>query len=244
MGNTYQDQKTAADYLAFLASANGKIQQQILFNAIAAALPPAAETVILDAGCGPGWLAGKLKSRYLKIYGCDASEYFINIAKTQNPQAEFFTADVTASLPFLDNFFDIIILNMSAPDIADLPSGLLNLSARLKKGGRLIMAVPNPYCTYPVAEWKRTPADVLLGRKPRLKINGPYLNQKNIVREFEGKKIASNFYTLQDYLDASSRAGLTIHRLTELKSQTDSNQFDLNYQMFRYPLILLLEFKK
>lgn len=243
MENGYQEQKTAQNYIDFLESTNGKIQRAMLLQAIMAALP-AGDVSILDAACGTGWLAAELKPRYPKIYACDSSGPLIAHGKQRYPAVEFSHCDVSAELPYPAGFFDVIILNMAGPDIADLEAAMKNLAAKIKMGGRLIMTIPNPYYTYPVAVWKKTMLDVLLGRKPRLKISDEYKTQKNITREFGDKTIASNFYTLNDYTSAAKESGLNLNNITELKSQTDSGRFDLNYQMFRYPLILLLEFSK
>ena len=250
MENAYQDPKAAQNYIAFLDSPNGKIQRWILQDAILKALPASSDITILDAGCGIGWLADKLISDNHKTYACDSSTALINEGKSRYPKVEFSNAGLQNSLPYPDDFFDCVILNMAASDIADLAAVMKNLSAKLKTNGKLIMTIPNPFYTYPVAVWKRSPLDILLGRKPTLKIVKPYQQYKNIALSFGGDqkrqnvKIISNFYTLGDYQASASSAGFCPAKITELKSQTDSLQFDLNYQMFRYPLMLILEFSK
>lgn len=244
MRNDYQDLKNAQIYTDFLDSANGIIQQKILAESIIKALPASPEALILDAACGNGWLAAQIKPSRPKTYACDSSGTLIAIGKTRFPAVEFSHADLLKELPYPPGFFDAIILNMAAPDISDLIPALKNLAIKLKPGGQLLITVPNPYYTYPAAVWKRTLNDIFLFRKPRLIIDKEYFGPTQITREFNGHKIASNFYSLNDYFSAAASAGLTLHRFTELKSQTDSAEFDLNYQMFRYPLILLMEFKK
>ncbi|HYV33252.1 MAG TPA: hypothetical protein VE973_00175, partial [Candidatus Limnocylindria bacterium] len=94
-------------------------------------------------------------------------------------------------------------------------------------------------------EWKRSLLDVLLGKKPKLKIKTPPVSGQKIQREFgKNVKIDSFFYSLDNYLKAGEDAGLKLNLKQEIKSQTDSSNFDLNYQLYRYPLILLLEFSK
>ncbi len=230
--------------MAFLDSANGRIQQQIIFDAISELFPKTDGTAILDAAGGIGWLAAKLKTGGNRIYACDFSRTLIAAGQRRFPAVEFSHCDLTGPLPYPDGFFDAAILNMAAPDIAELSAALKNLAAKIKMGGRLVMTVPNPYLTYPVAVWKRSIADAILGRKPRLRFNRVYPAKKNIVREFNGKKISSHFYTLDDYLAAARQAGVSLFNMRKLKSQTDSGRFDLSYQMFRYPLILLMEFRK
>ncbi|MDE2311496.1 MAG: class I SAM-dependent methyltransferase [Patescibacteria group bacterium] len=243
MNGAYQDQKIARVYTDFLDSFNGQIQRQILGQAISGALPE-GDLTLLDAACGTGWLAAELKPRFPKTYACDSSSQLIALGRQRYPAVEFSHCDIQISLPYPDGFFDAIILNMAGPDLSDLDAALKNLAAKTKNGGRLILTLPNPYYTYPAAVWKRSPLDFLLRRKPKLLINKNYFGPEQIIREFGGQTIPSHFYSLSAYFMAAKRANLNFNRLAELKSQTDSSRFDLNYQMFRYPLILLLEFYK
>lgn len=250
MSNAYQDPNTALKYLDFLNSLNGQIQQEILLKAVLARLPKTEDPKVLDAACGPGWLAAALKKYYPQAKACDSSEFLIQFARIHHPEIDFKEADVNLPLPYQKNFFNAVILNMVAPDLDDLALAFKNLAALLKPNGHLLVTAPNPPYTYPVAEWKRSGFDVLLGRKPKLKIVRPLKQYLNIQREFnplskEGTiKITSNFYLLEGYLQAAQRAGLALSFKQEIKSDRDSKKFDLNYQLYRYPLLLLLEFKK
>ena len=244
MENDYQDIKNAQNYADFLDSTNGQIQQKILLKAILKSLSPSPESVLLDAACGTGWLAAELKNTFPKTYACDSSKTLIDLAKHRHSAVEFSHADILTQLPYPDGFFDSIILNMAAPDLNNLSLAVKNLTLKLKMGGNLIITAPNPYLTFPVAVWKRSLLDVLLFRKPNIKIFDNHFKSKPISREFNGKKIDSNFYTLTDYFTAATNSCLNLINFIELKSQTDSPRFDLNYQMFRYPLILLMDFKK
>ncbi|MCX6796995.1 MAG: class I SAM-dependent methyltransferase [Candidatus Doudnabacteria bacterium] len=245
MTNAYQDPKIAQFYLDFLNSENGLIQQNFLWEAILPFLSKNENIKILDAACGSGWLTFKLSTLYKNIQGCDISLPLITFAQKQYPRIAFFQADLAAGLPdFEDNFFDSIILNMAAPDLNDLAKAFKNLSEKLKINGNLILTIPNPCYTYPVAEWKKGLMGFLLGRKPKLKIKMPYISQKNIRREFSGQKIVSNFYVLEDYLSTANKNNLQLCGIKEIQSNQDSLKFDLQYQLFRYPLLLLLVFKK
>ncbi len=244
MSNGYQNPKKAQIYEDFLASTNGQIQREILTKALLSALPSSPQTAILDAASGNGWLAADLKNIYDKVYGCDGSAALISSARQRYKAVEFSHCDLCGDLPYPAGFFDAVILNMAAPDIEDLNTAVKNLTGKLKFGGKFLMTIPNPYYSYPVAVWKRSLIDVLLFRKPQLKINRSYFGPKEIQREFNGKKIDSHFYTMSDYLGPAGNAGLGLTKIHELKSQTDGKQFDLNYEMYRFPLILMLEFKK
>ena len=242
---TYQDQNLAQKYLDFLNSQNGQIQQKVLLGAISSRLPKNRELRVLDAACGPGWLSGELKKVYDVVAACDASEFFIQFSQSHYPGINFKFTTLDKPLPYQNNFFDIVILNMAAPDLNNLANVFKNLELVLKPSGKLIMTIPNPEFSYPAAEWKKSLLDVLLGRKPKLITKTPPLSGKKIQREFgKNVKIDSYFYSLADYKKAAQAAGFTLKFEQEIKSATDSQEFNLTYQLYRYPLFLLLEFAK
>ncbi len=245
MLNAYQDANSAIKYLDFLNSPNGQIQQNILWQAISPRLPKNPDSKILDAGCGPGWLACKLREHYPNTEACDSSGLFIKFAKTHCPNILFKETGLLQPLPYPPNNFDVIILNMVAPDLANLDLAIKNIATNLKPGGKLIMTVPNPKYSYPAAVWKRSFLDILLGKKPKLILNTPPPAGQKIQREFSCRNfIPSFYYTLENYQKAARTAALTQTHLEEIKSLSDSKKFDLNYQLYRYPLLLLLEFSK
>jgi SAM-dependent methyltransferase len=241
----FQASETAIKYLEFLSSKNGKIQQEVLLKAILLRLPKNPDITVLDAGCGPGWLAGELKKTFHNIQACDASEFFIQVAKAEQPNIDFKLASLDNPLPYPQESFDWAVMNMVGPDLNNLEAAFKNVTAVLKPGAKLLMTIPNPKYTYPAAEWKRDWYDVLLMRKPKLKIKMPPLPGSQIQREFgQGGLIKSYYYGLDNYLKAAAQAGLRPTDTVEIRSPEDSANFNLTYQLYRYPLLLLLEFQK
>lgn len=244
MRNPYQEAKNAQNYLFFLASKNGQIQQNALWGAILPRLPQNPGAAILDACCGNGWLAGRLiNTGFDNIAGFDDSAILIAEAKKNFPSVEFKIADIKLPLPHKAGCFDAGILNMAAPDIENLPTAMNNLAQAIKTGGSLLLTAPHPEFTFPKAVWKRSLWDFLAGHKPSLRffaVDGT----KTVMREFGKKRIASRYYELADYLSACNKAGFQLCEKAEIRSKTDSAKFNLQYQLFRYPLLLLLLFKK
>ena len=208
MDTPYQDPISAIKYLDFLNSTNGQIQQKVLLNAIRPKLGNNYLQIILDAACGSGWLAGALKKDYKHIEACDASDFLIKFAKVNHPGVNFKTATLNKPLPYEKNVFDVAVLNMAAPDLEDLGGALKNVADVIKSGGSLLMTVPNPIYTYPAAEWKRSWTDVLLGKKPTLRILSLVASGQKVQREFGASgKITSYYYTLPTYIEAAKKAG-------------------------------------
>ncbi len=241
----YEYAKKARQYIEFLNSKNGQIQQHVLGSVIFSMLPKNNNTTIIDAACGSGWLAHKLSKTYKDIKGFDSSTELISFAQKKYPNISFSVEDVTKHLPYKESF-EVVILNMAATDLGDLTSAFKNIASAIKKGGQLIMTIPNPHYTFPVGVWKRSLMDVLLFKKPKLVLNKSlYKTQRNIQREFgNGTTLTSNFYTLEDYISAAQNTGLILTIQKELSSKEDSKEFNLTYQLYRYPLFLLLTFRK
>jgi ubiquinone/menaquinone biosynthesis C-methylase UbiE len=244
MPNAYDNPEAAEAFDQFLASPDGQMQQEILYENILPFLAdPSAR--ILDAACGQGWLAGKLTHQLQNVEAFDSSRELIERAKKNFPGVNFQTADLTTTIPYQDNTFDTVILNMAAHDMSDLAAAFRNLNRVLKKEGTFIMTIANPYYAFPVGVWKRGLIGKILQKLPRLIVR-PYHHfsqQKNQLQNWR-EQLSSYFYPLQEYMNQALAAGFSLEVYRDLQSPTDSSNFNVRYQMHRFPLILLLVFKK
>jgi len=245
MNTSYNHKDGAANYIQFLDSVNGTIQKEVLSHSIIKSLSEDLTITILDAASGPGWLTNDLQKFYQNIRGFDKSPKLISYAKQNYPGILFDTLNILEPLPYQKESFNVVILNMAAIDISNLHTAFTNIFSMLKKNGQFIMTVPNPYYTYPIAAWKRSILDFVLGNKPKLTLINNYKHKKNIERDFgNGIKLASHFYSVEDYISAAKDSGFTLEYIHEIISKEDSKNFDLRYQLYRYPLFLLFSFKK
>ncbi|MBS1532177.1 MAG: class I SAM-dependent methyltransferase [Bacteroidetes bacterium] len=100
--------------------------------------------LILDLGCGNGFLANYLVKQGYDVYGIDASEEGIAIAKQENPE-RFYVQDLsTGKLPAeLQAFqFDTILSTEVIEHLYD-PAGFIDFcKGLLPKGGELIISTP------------------------------------------------------------------------------------------------------
>jgi SAM-dependent methyltransferase len=245
MNNAYQDSPAALKYLDFLNSENGQIQQEVLLRGISGSLPKNPELMILDAGCGSGWLAAALKKNFKNLEACDSSDFLVQFAKVHNLGPNYKIASLDQPLPYQKSFFDVAILNMVGPDLSNLDLAFANISSVLNQSGKLLMTIPNPAFTYPAAEWKRNELDFILRRKPKLVIYTPPSAGQKIKREFgKNSTIDSYYYPLDSYITSAHKAGLELKQNQALPPAAQSQKFNLNYQLSQYPLLQLLEFQK
>lgn len=238
--NQYADKQFAEQYDSYLASKNGKIQKQVLGDAILSSLQATGHKLVLDAACGNGWLTKLLADQGFIVQGCDNSKPLLDEARRLYPNLQFDEADLTQSLPYSENYFNAIVLNMAIIDVPDVDQTLKNLHRVLKPGGTLIMTLPHPDYTYPVAVWKRDIMGWLLGKKPKLILR----TKPTAETKIDTGSFATFWRPLDYYSNSAAACGLALLNKVEIKPKKDSSEFDLNYQLYRYPLLLLLEFKK
>jgi ubiquinone/menaquinone biosynthesis C-methylase UbiE len=241
---TYVNSVVSDAFQKYSFSPDAQIEHALLQEAISKHLPQDKNQPILDAGCGTGWLAQELFKRDYTVSVCDLSPDFISTIKKNNPQIPAITADLSQKLTYPSNYFASIILNMVGHDLKDLPLSLKNLQAITQPQGKLILTIANPYYSYPVGRWKRGIIGRLLFRKPSLKLLPYTFFQKNERLHLWNKTIPSYFYTLPEYIKSTLEAGYSLENFTEITAKNDSPQFDRQYQLYRFPMILLLVFKK
>lgn len=102
----------------------------------------------LDAGCGEGLIIEYLNKmnklqkmgKTIEFFGIDMSENAIDIARIKAPFATFSTGNVY-TLPFPDNFFDLVICSEVLEHLKDPEIALKELGRVSKKD--VLVSVPN-----------------------------------------------------------------------------------------------------
>ena len=99
---------------------------------------------ILEAGCGTGNLALKIKERGAEVIGLDNCKEALDIYRKKDPTAKVILADLREKLPFPDNYFDKVASNNTLyiiPKEKQLDT-LKELYRVLKSGGKIIITNP------------------------------------------------------------------------------------------------------
>jgi ubiquinone/menaquinone biosynthesis C-methylase UbiE len=99
---------------------------------------------ILEAGCGTGNLALKIKERGAEVIGLDNCKEALEIYKKKDPKAKVVLADLREKLPFPDNYFDKIASNntlYAIPKEKQLDT-LKEFYRILKPGGKIVISNP------------------------------------------------------------------------------------------------------
>ncbi len=113
---------------------------QILLSLLKIYLPKKKGLRILDAGCGTGLFAKKLK-QFGDVYGIDMSRDAVEFAKKRGLKVK--KASIT-ELPFKDNSFDLIVSNdvICHKSIKNDKQAICELTRVLKPGGILLLKLP------------------------------------------------------------------------------------------------------
>ncbi len=104
--------------------------------------PLVGEGLILDAGCGVGYLFEKLRDGERELIGIDLDVKSIEHFHSRYPKATLVLGDV-ACLPLKDNTFDGLVSVEVLEHIKEIRSPLREYYRVLKPEGRLLVTVPN-----------------------------------------------------------------------------------------------------
>ncbi|MBT9257384.1 methyltransferase domain-containing protein [Phycicoccus sp. MAQZ13P-2] len=139
------------DHYDAFAEAYARANEHGLFNrwyarpAVLDLLGDVAGRRILDAGCGAGPLVADLTERGARVAGFDASPAMIGLARRRlGEEADLQVADLTRSLPYLDEAFDDAVAVLVLHYLQDWSRPLTELARVLKPGGRLVVVINHP----------------------------------------------------------------------------------------------------
>lgn len=94
---------------------------------------------VLDAGCGPGFVAAIAKLLGAAVEGIDFSEGMIQQAKDQFPDIDFSVADVE-NLPAQDETYDAVLSNIVLFHVTDPEKAISEARRVLKPNGRFVFS--------------------------------------------------------------------------------------------------------
>jgi 2-polyprenyl-3-methyl-5-hydroxy-6-metoxy-1,4-benzoquinol methylase len=185
---------------------------------------------VLDAGCGEGFLARVLAARGARVTGIDRAPRLIQMARAKNPDGaiDYRLADLTHPPPELHAQFDRIGSYMVLNDVADYRAFVASLAALTKPGGRVVLALNNPY-SFPVRGEGHVVDYFASGTR------GIYGGMS----AFVGGTVRYYHHTMEEYLDAFLDAGFRLAKFADVV-HTPSPLPGTS----RYPLFVVLAFEK
>lgn len=136
----------------------GPTKEHVLFPAFHSQLPELDGTRILDAGCGDGYYSSWLADQGGDVVGIDASEEMIDVASERyGDDATFQQADLTETLSFDDDSFDLIVCQHVLSHLPSLETPFAEFARILRPGGTLVITTHHPFHDYLVAREESYP---------------------------------------------------------------------------------------
>lgn len=136
------DHKFWEKYFKVYDVLNYVIPYQELLDTIVEKLEIKEGDLVLDAGCGTGNLAIKMKEKGARVIGLDNCNEALERYLIKNPEAEIVKHDLAVPLPFPDNYFDKIGINnvVYTFEIDNRKAILKELYRVLKPNGVLVVS--------------------------------------------------------------------------------------------------------
>jgi len=188
---------------------------------------------VLDAGCGEGYLARWLAARGAHVTGIDLSARLIALARARDPggSIDYQVADLSQPLPDAAERFDAAASYLVLNDVRDFRGFAATLAASLAPGGRLVLALNNPYS----AVTDRHVTDYF--------DSGAVSRYRGLWEA--GIRAYYHHRTLEDYLDAFHAGGLRLAKLADMPALADTHGPDAYLPPGgRFPRFMLLSFSK
>jgi 2-polyprenyl-3-methyl-5-hydroxy-6-metoxy-1,4-benzoquinol methylase len=197
--------------------------------------------VVLDAGCGEGYLSRILARSGAMATGVDSSARLIEAARTQNLTDKLpISFDIASvdELPYQDNTFDLVVCNHLMNDLHDPSKAISEFARVLRSGGRLIILMLHP-CFYNKHAERDQATNGLIAAS--------YFETRNIEQTFEVDGLTSPvantawFRPLEFYTEELRKSGFAITSLTEPHPSPEQVRTDSWWRKwFTRPLFMLI----
>lgn len=181
--------------------AKGMAFTNIVTSNVSAILGDVGGKEILDLGCGEGYFSRYLVERGAKVSAIDGAPNMIRIAKCKGPNSriDFMVGDITQTLPYDSNKFDVVLCNMVLMDLEDVTKTFSEVARILKLGSKFVFSVVHPCYFDALGEW------IDIGSAhPALRFKHRYIEQVRCMKKLVGlpSGVDLNHYNrpIQDYI--------------------------------------------
>lgn len=209
--------------------------------------------LLLDAGCGEGYLSRHYARKGAKITGIDISSELISkaqdLSKDENTPIDFRQGNV-CHLDIEDCVFDVVLANLVLLNIPCLTEALREFHRILKKNGILVFSIVHPaFNFYGPGTWQMGEKDSDTGRREGLffKVDH-YFDEKEYERFWRtrtGEQFPEPFSffhrTLSTYVNAIIDTGFHIVSIEEPRPVNDDEFFERER---RVPFFAVFKAKK
>lgn len=218
-------------------SRHEKIINPVVFNL----LGDLSGKIILDAGCGNGYLSRRLAKTAFRVIGIDFTPELIKIAKSNNnpPNTEFIEGNLE-KLPFSESIYDVILCNMVLMDVERLDKVVAELSRVLKQNGAIVVSITHPCFENPPRTYSLFDNEgIRIGRviKKYFEI-GLIMDTENKINNYP---YLHYHYMVSDYINIFAQENLFVDKMVEPNGYETDKNIGMNPDT---PTFLLMRFVK
>lgn len=151
---------------------------------------------VCDVGCGEGRICRMLADRGASVTGIEPTRVLIEEAHRRHPEGRYIEAGGEA-IPLAGESFDLVICYLVLIDIEDFRSAIREMARILKKGGHLLIANLNSFCTTRSNAWVRDE----FGHPLHVAVDH-YLEERGQLVGWAGIEIVNHHRPFQAYMSA------------------------------------------
>lgn len=212
--------QVAAWYDALVGDSGSDYHQEVIMPGVHKLLELPEKSKVLDLACGQGVFCRYLSKKGFSVHGVDVSKELIERARSRSDKLIQYTlADATAD-EFLEELsFDAVVCLLALQNIEKLESFFINVSRRLKPGGKFVAVVTHPCFRIPrQTHWGWDENKRMQYR--RIDHYGTEIEIPIIAPPFSDPDRFTVTYhrPLQSYVEALSKANLWVDGLKEWSS--------------------------
>ena len=186
-----------------------------------------AGRVVVDAGCGEGYLARALVNRGAIVIGFENAESLLERAishEQENPLGiRYLCGSMSRPFEVEDASVDLVVANNVFMYLADLAGALRQFARLLKRGGAVVAVYSHPCFWGPGTRWQSIPPDSPRPEDAFSRRVAHYFDRRPHRFTYPGYPAPLVFFprTLSDYIRHFSEAGFCLTRLEEPQPAKD-----------------------
>lgn len=220
---------------------DGDIRHKLVINPVVFKyLGDLSGKIVLDAGCGNGYLSRQLAKTAKKVVGVDFTEGLIDRAKQRSlsfTNIEYTVGNVE-KLSFSENTFDTVLCNMVLMDLENIESAVFELARVAKKGATIVISTQHP-C------FENAHKDFPLHDKQGNEIGRvitDYFTPGLVVDKYEG--FPHYHWTLAQYLNAFSSNQLFLEETREPNNKQILKEKMIEVVRNHTPMFIIFKLRK
>jgi 2-polyprenyl-3-methyl-5-hydroxy-6-metoxy-1,4-benzoquinol methylase len=205
--------------------------------------------MILDAGCGNGYLSRQMAKKGAKVVGVDFSKHFIGYCKKREKKeplgCEYHKGSLTDMSFFESEKFNVVVSNVVMIDVQDYKTAFKEISRVLKHNGRFIWSNLHPIFGTVNQIFYRLPYDTPRNEERLCSMIDRYFDTGAVLTSWGNIKPIWQFHrSLQEYTQALNEADLLIREIIEPKPSLEdikNNPRTLAFDADRIPFFIIFD---